>query len=44
MRASVVICTRNRAASLARTLESLAQARIPAGLAWQVVVIEGGRG
>lgn len=42
MRASVVICTRNRAASLARTLESLAQARIPAGLAWEVLVIDNG--
>lgn len=42
MRASVVICTRNRAASLARTLASLAEMRAPDGVAWQVVVVDNG--
>ena len=40
MDASVVICTRNRAASLARTLESLTAMARPAGWAWEVVVVD----
>ena len=39
MDVTVAICTRNRARSLDRTLESLAQMRIPDGLAWEVVVV-----
>lgn len=39
---SVVICTRDRAADLARTLEALAAVRVPAGLAWEVVVVDNG--
>lgn len=39
---SVVICTRNRAASLARTLESLAGSRVTEDVAWEVVVIDNG--
>lgn len=42
MRASVVICTRNRAASLARALDTLTEARHPAGQAWEVLVIDNG--
>jgi len=37
---SVVICTWNRAASLARTLESIARCAPPARAAWQVVVVD----
>lgn len=40
MDASVVICTRNRAASLARTLDSLAAMARPDGWAWEVVVVD----
>lgn len=42
MRASIVICTRNRAASLGRTLQSLTQMDVPAGLAWQVIIVDNG--
>jgi glycosyltransferase involved in cell wall biosynthesis len=37
---SVVVCTRNRAASLRTTLRSLAELRIPEGLSWEVVVVD----
>ncbi len=40
MDVTVAICTRNRANSLARTLESLRQMTIPDGLAWEVVVVD----
>jgi glycosyltransferase involved in cell wall biosynthesis len=39
---SVVVCTRNRAASLARTLDSLARTEPPRRADWQVVVIDNG--
>ncbi len=42
MDGSVVICTRNRAASLARTLESLCAMQRPDGWAWEVVVVDNG--
>ena len=40
MDASVLICTYNRAESLARTLDSLCRLRIPTACAWEVVVID----
>jgi len=40
--ASVLICTRNRAASLRTTLDSLTALRIPDGTAWEVVVADNG--
>ena len=36
---TVAICTWNRSALLRRTLDSLAGVRVPAGLAWEVVVV-----
>lgn len=42
MHTSVVICTRNRAASLGRTLDSLAAMDVPAGLAWDLTIIDNG--
>jgi len=39
MDVTVAICTRNRARSLDRTLESLTQMRIADGLSWEVVVV-----
>lgn len=39
---SVVICTRNRAASLARTLESLVRAESAAHAAWELIVVDNG--
>jgi len=42
LRVSIVICTRNRAASLARTLESLARLIIPTDLVCELVVIDNG--
>ena len=39
MNVTVVICTWNRAASLARTLEILCAVRVPAGLEWECVVV-----
>jgi glycosyltransferase involved in cell wall biosynthesis len=40
MKFSVAICTWNRASSLDRTLQSLAQVRVPADCEWEVVVVE----
>jgi glycosyltransferase involved in cell wall biosynthesis len=37
--ATVAICTWNRAASLAATLESLCAVRVPAGLDWECLVV-----
>lgn len=37
---SVVICTYNRAASLAKTLESLNQMTVPAEVEWEIVVVD----
>jgi glycosyltransferase involved in cell wall biosynthesis len=39
---SVITCTRNRAASLQRMLDSVAQARIPEGLRWEFIVVDNG--
>lgn len=39
---SVVICTRNRAASLERTLASLARADRPDASSWEVLVVDNG--
>lgn len=39
---SVVICTRNRADSLARTLRSLVRMDTPDGTSWEVVVVDNG--
>jgi glycosyltransferase involved in cell wall biosynthesis len=36
---TVAICTLNRAESLGRTLQSLAEMRVPDGLVWEVVVV-----
>jgi glycosyltransferase involved in cell wall biosynthesis len=40
MDASVLICTYNRAALLADTLDSLARVRVPDGLRWEVIVVD----
>ena len=42
MDATVVICTRNRADSLERTLGSLAGMEPPADLAWEVLIVDNG--
>lgn len=39
---SIIICTRNRAASLRRTLAALATVRIPAGASAEIVVVDNG--
>lgn len=39
---SVIICTRNRAGELARTLDGLARTRVPAGLGWELLVVDNG--
>ena len=40
MDASIVICTYNRAASLKRTLTSLAEMECPPGITWEVIVVD----
>jgi len=40
VRATVAIVTRNRAAALDRALHAHAQLEVPAGLAWEVVVVD----
>jgi glycosyltransferase involved in cell wall biosynthesis len=42
MLVTVAICTLNRAASLRRTLESLAAMRLPDDITWEVVVVNNG--
>lgn len=42
VRVSVVICTRNRAPSLARTLESIVKMYVPEGTSWELVVVDNG--
>lgn len=37
---SVIICTYNRCAHLARTLESLCAVEVPEGLTWEVIVVD----
>jgi glycosyltransferase involved in cell wall biosynthesis len=39
---TVAICTLNRAASLARTLESLAAMQVPGAIDWELVVVNNG--
>lgn len=39
---TVIICTRNRAASLDRALLSATRLRVPQGLAWEVIVVDNG--
>ena len=39
---SVIICTRNRAESLARNLDSLLKLRIPDGLTYEILVVDNG--
>lgn len=39
---SMVICTRNRASSLARTLASAAAMDVPAGLRWELLLVDNG--
>jgi glycosyltransferase involved in cell wall biosynthesis len=36
---SLIICTHNRAASLAATLEAIAQQQVPTGVRWNVLVV-----
>ena len=40
VRATIAICTRNRASILARSLDSLCAMRVPAGASWEVVVVD----
>lgn len=40
MDASIIVCTYNRAASLAETLAALAAQQVPPGLAWEVIVVD----
>lgn len=42
MDATIIICTRNRAKSLERTLNSIVAARHPAGFHWRVLVVNNG--
>jgi glycosyltransferase involved in cell wall biosynthesis len=37
---SVVVCTRNRSASLLRTLESIQQMNVPAEIDWELIVVD----
>ena len=39
---TVVICTRNRAASLGRVLRSMAALKVPARLRWELLVVDNG--
>jgi glucosyl-dolichyl phosphate glucuronosyltransferase len=40
MRISTIVCTYNRAASLQKTLQSLAGAEVPAGCSWELIVVD----
>jgi len=42
LRATIVICTRNRAATLARVLESFCAQSVPEGIPWELLVIDNG--
>lgn len=42
MDCTVAICTRNRAASLARTLAGLRRLIVPTGLKWELLIIDNG--
>ncbi|MGQ0612897.1 MAG: glycosyltransferase [Planctomycetaceae bacterium] len=39
---TVAICSRNRASDLARTLEGIRSLRLPAGLPWELLVVDNG--
>lgn len=39
---SVVVCTRNRSGSLRRLLQSMARQKLPAGLGWELMLIDNG--
>jgi len=39
---TVAICTRDRADQLSRTLESLAALEVPAGLGWELLIVDNG--
>ncbi len=41
-RASVIVCTRDRAASLQETLKSLAKVAIPAGVECELLIVDNG--
>lgn len=41
---SVVVCTRNRPQALRRMLESACRLEIPAGIAWELIVVDNGNG
>ncbi len=40
MDASIIVCTYNRAESLAETLEALHKQKVPAGINWEVIVVD----
>ena len=40
MDASVVVCTYNRCASLAETLQAIAAQQVPPGFAWELIVVD----
>lgn len=42
VRATIAICTRNRAATLARALESFCEQSVPEGIPWELLVIDNG--
>lgn len=42
MEISVIICTRNRARQLSNVLDSVAALTVPAGLAWELIVVDNG--
>jgi glycosyltransferase involved in cell wall biosynthesis len=39
---SIALCTRDRAAKLPNCLDSLARMRVPAGVAWELIVVDNG--
>lgn len=39
---TVAICTRNRALQLSHLLDSITRLRVPAGLAWEVLIVDNG--
>lgn len=40
MQASIIVCTYNRADSLKKTLDALAELKVPAQLSWEIVVVD----
>jgi len=41
-RITVAICTRNRAAQLSRVLDTARRMRVPAGLSWELLIVDNG--